>query len=173
MATRIEAAVSAHALGGLIGRSALGLGRQGHDQIEAIVLEVFKTVGPVGQRDADFRHRLDGQGIKRAGLDARGFDIDFPPLELAQHRCGHGRAHHIHRADEQHRGRLAFILRHRHQPFRCKTQMRVKRRRAVSKSVSTLLPRRSIRSSVPSLWTARRPISRDSICDGGAVRMAL
>ncbi len=58
------------------------------------------------------------------------------------------------------------------QPFQCNTQIRVNRRRAVSRSIFTLSWSRSIRMCEPSLWMARRPMSMASILSGVAVRMA-
>jgi hypothetical protein len=58
---------------------------------------------------------------------------------------------------------LGEVLRHLPQPPKCSTQIRVKRRRAVSLSTSALPSSRSCRMRAPSLWMPRRAMSMASI----------
>ena len=149
----------------------VGFGRQGDHDIEGLVFQVIEGLGEVaGHVDAQFVHDRGHERIGKIGIGpAKAAAVDEDPIavEPPHQASGHGRADLIEVAGEQHGAGLGHI-----HPRQCRAQIRVKRRRAVSRSVLTLPASRAWRIAEPSLWRARRPISSASILCGVALRMA-
>src|SRR3974390_2919079 len=152
--------------------------RERHDDIEIEPLQlvqILERVGAVARNiDADFVHHGNPERIDLTATPAGRRDRDALAEQFAKQAGCYRRAHRVQSAREQHglRSRWARGRVHGSQPFPCKTQMSVNRRRAVSMSTFTLPLSRSIRMREPSLWMPRRPMSIASILSGVAVRIA-
>src|ERR1700730_7973521 len=114
--------------------------------------------------DADFIHRRDGESIAFAAPYSGRREIDLPTEEMPAKRLRHRRAYRISRAGAKH-GLRAVYYGGLHpggapascpagigaQPFQCNAATRVKIRRAVSWSQSSLPLSRSMSRSAASL----------------------
>ena len=153
-------------------------GSQRDHRVERGVFQIVEIFRPVlGQIHAnlvhDGQHERIGQAIvdvaaTAARVQAATVD-EHPRAEYPPHQTfGDRGADAVEIAGEQNRaGRRG----HRH-PRQCSAQIRVNNRRDVSKSTSTLPARRAFNSADPSSWRPRRPMSKASIREGVAWRMA-
>jgi hypothetical protein len=146
-------------------RLVMRLGRKGGDDVEARVFEIFECVRAMfGYVDADFVHNGDGESIAFAAPYPGRREIDLPAEEMPAEGFRHRRAHRISRTGEKHGLRAVFYggvrqggapascpARIGAQPFQCNATTRVKIRRAVSWSQSSLPLSRSMRRSAASL----------------------
>src|SRR5262245_40604876 len=123
-----------------------------------------------GDIDADLVQHRNGEQIQFPGPQSHGVDKDLLAVKHFQNALSHRRPQGILGTTEENAARE--VSHAAAQPRICRTQIKVKSRRAVLSSKSILPASRSFSSSAPSLWSPRLPISMASIWDGDAVLIA-
>ncbi len=127
---------------GVLLRLAHGRGGEGDDQVVGVdavapLLHLLEAARAVAlELDADLGADRDREAVDvELVLDAGGLHVDAAAVVFLHDPLGHRRAHRVVVAAEQHRVGVGGQAR---QPLKCSTQIRVKSRRAVAMSVSTL-----------------------------------